>query len=128
MQRIVGILVTVTFVALAGSAIAQQKTIVLRAARLFDGREMRTPGVVVVNGSRITAVGSGAAIPAGAQVIDLGDATLSPGFIDAHTHLSGMYNADYRRGLLDSLQQSIPEQTLLATENLKKTLMAGVTT
>jgi imidazolonepropionase-like amidohydrolase len=81
-----------------------------------------------VSGSRITAVGSGAAIPGGAQVIDLGDATLSPGFIDAHTHLSGMYNADYRRGLLDSLQQGIPEQTLLATENLKKTLMAGVTT
>jgi imidazolonepropionase-like amidohydrolase len=128
MQRIVGVLVTAALIALSTPANAQQKTIVLRAARLFDGREMRTPGIIVVNGSRITAVGSAAAIPAGAQVIDLGDATLSPGFIDAHTHLSGMYNADYRRGLLDSLQQGIPEQTLLATENLKKTLMAGVTT
>jgi len=128
MQRILGVMTLAIVVALSASSFAQQKTIVLRAARLFDGHEMRTPGLVVVSGSRITAVGSAAAIPAGAQVIDLGDATISPGFIDAHTHLSGMYNADYRRGLLDSLQQSIPEQTLLATDNLKKTLMAGVTT
>ena len=55
---------------------------------MFDGHEMRTPGLVVVSGARIFAVGPGAATPAGAQVIDFGDATLSPGFIDAHTHLS----------------------------------------
>jgi imidazolonepropionase-like amidohydrolase len=129
MQRILGVAVTTMVVALSTSTIAQQqKTIVLRAARVFDGREMRTPGVVVVSGRSIIGVGSATAIPAGAQIIDLGDATLSPGFIDAHTHLSGMYNADYRRGLLDSLQQGIPEQTLLATDNLRKTLMAGVTT
>jgi imidazolonepropionase-like amidohydrolase len=70
------------------SAFAQEKAIVLKAARMFDGHEMRTPGLVVVSGSRILAVGPGAATPAGALVIDLGDATLSPGFIDAHTHLS----------------------------------------
>jgi imidazolonepropionase-like amidohydrolase len=129
MQRILGVAVTTMVVALSTSTIAQQqKTIVLRAARVFDGREMRTPGVVVVSGRSIIGVGAATAIPAGAQIIDLGDATLSPGFIDAHTHLSGMYNADYRRGLLDSLQQGIPEQTLLATDNLRKTLMAGVTT
>ena len=95
---------------------------------MFDGIEMRSPGLVVVSGSRILGVGAGAALPAGAQVIDFGEATLSPGFIDAHTHLSYMYNADYRQGLLDALQKTIPEQTLLATENLKKTLMAGITT
>jgi imidazolonepropionase-like amidohydrolase len=106
----------------------QEKIIVLRAARMFDGRQMRTPGLVVVSGARIVAVGSGAQTPAGAQVIDVGDATLSPGFIDAHTHLSFMYNANYQQGLLDSLQKTIPEQTLLATDNLKKTLMAGITT
>jgi imidazolonepropionase-like amidohydrolase len=95
---------------------------------MFDGREMRTPGLVVISGSRIFGVGPSASVPAGAQVIDFGDATLSPGFIDAHTHLSFMYNADYRKGLLDGLQKTIPEQTLLATENLKKTLRAGITT
>ncbi len=123
MQRIVATIIVAT---LAGAVSAQEKTVVLRAARMFDGRQMRTPGLVVVTGSRIVATGQGA--PAGAQVIDFGDATLSPGFIDAHTHLSGMYNDDYDRGTLDSLQQGIPEQTLRATENLKKTLMAGVTT
>ena len=110
------------------SALAQEKAIVLKAARMFDGHEMRTPGVVVVSGSRILAAGPSATTPAGAQVIDLGDATLSPGFIDAHTHLSYMYSADYRQNELDTLQQSIPEQTLRAAENLKKTLLAGVTT
>jgi len=107
---------------------AQEKAIVLKAARMFDGHEIRTPGLVVVSGSRILGVGPGAPTPAGAQVIDFGDATLSPGFIDAHTHLSGMYNADYRQNELDSLQQTVPEQTLRATENLKKTLAAGITT
>jgi imidazolonepropionase-like amidohydrolase len=114
---------------LAGSSFAQPpKTVVLKAARMFDGREMRTPGLVVVSGSSIVGVGPAAAIPAGAQTIDLGDATLSPGFIDAHTHLSYMYGADYNRRELDELQKSIPEQTLLATQNLKVTLMAGITT
>jgi imidazolonepropionase-like amidohydrolase len=95
---------------------------------MFDGRQMRTPGLVIVTGARIVAVGSAAQTPAGAQVIDFGDATLSPGFIDAHTHLSGMYSDNYQQGLIDSLQKSIPEQTLLATANLKQTLLVGVTT
>jgi len=116
------------FSAFSWSAFGQQKSVVLKAARMFDGLEMRTPGLVVVSGSRILGVGSGAPIPVGAQVIDFGDATLSPGFIDAHTHLSGMYDANYRQGLLDTLQKTVPEQTLLASENLRKTLMVGITT
>ena len=113
---------------LAGSAFGQEKAIILKAARMFDGHEMRTPGLVVVSGTRILGVGPGAPMPAGAQVIDFGDATLSPGFIDAHTHLSYMYIGDYRQYQLDALQKTIPERTLRASENLKKTLLAGVTT
>ena len=107
---------------------AQDRTIVLRAARMFDGREISTPGLVVVSGAAIVGVGPSARIPADARVIDMGDATLSPGFIDAHTHLSSMYTPDYKQGLVDSFTKTVPEQTLLAVENLRKTIMAGITT
>ena len=65
--------------------------IAVKAARLFDGKSdaLQTNGVVLVQGPKILAAGTDLSIPAGAEVIDLGDATLSPGFIDAHTHLTG---------------------------------------
>ena len=107
---------------------ALAQPIVLKAERMFDGQKMTTPGVVVVTGSTILAVGKDAPVPAGARTIDFGNATLSPGFIDAHTHLSAMYSTDYRQSAIDELQKTVPERTLLATENLKKTLMVGVTT
>ena len=64
--------------------------IVLKAAHIFDSvsGKLEEPGVVVVAGSRIQAVASNARIPDDAKVVDLGDATLMPGFIDAHVHLS----------------------------------------
>jgi imidazolonepropionase-like amidohydrolase len=106
------------------------KTYVLKAAALFDGKSdtLITPGLVVVTGGRIVAVGPGASIPAGAEVIDLGDATLLPGFIDAHTHLSFVYSDDYNKSELESLQKTIPERTLDASVNARITLMAGFTT
>jgi imidazolonepropionase-like amidohydrolase len=117
-------------IVLCTAAAAQDHPIVLRAARLFDGRSDRlsTPGVVVVSRGKILAVGASAATPAGAETIDLGDATLLPGFIDAHTHLSQPYRADYRDGILDAERKTVAERTLDATENVRKTLMAGFTT
>jgi imidazolonepropionase-like amidohydrolase len=122
------IAVAIAIGALSSVSFAQDKTIVLRAARMFDGREIQTPGVVLVSGAAIVGIGPAAQVPAGAQVIDMGDATLSPGFIDAHTHLSAMYTPDYKQGLIDSFTKAVPEQTLLAVENLRKTIMAGITT
>src|SRR5438309_11426826 len=56
---------------LGGTAFGQQpQPIVLKAARFFDGRQMRTPGVVVVIGSRIAGVGANATVPAGARTIE----------------------------------------------------------
>ena len=106
------------------------KTYVLKAARLFDGKSnaLVTPGVVVVSGGKILGMGTGAAIPAGAEVIDLGDATLLPGFIDAHTHLTSMYVEDFKQAQLDSLEKTVAEQTLDTTTNARVTLMAGFTT
>jgi imidazolonepropionase-like amidohydrolase len=106
------------------------KTYVLKAARLFDGKSnsLVSPGLIIVAGDKIVAVGSAATIPAGAEVIDLGDATLLPGFIDAHTHLTMPYSDDYKQARLDSLQKPIAERALDASVNARVTLMAGFTT
>src|SRR5208337_3828154 len=106
------------------------KTYVLKAARLFDGKSnsLVTPGLVVVTGGKIAGVGSAASIPAGAEVIDLGDATLLPGFIDAHTHLTMSYSDDFRKEELDRLQKTVAEQALDASVNARVTFMAGFTT
>jgi imidazolonepropionase-like amidohydrolase len=109
---------------------AASKTYVLKAARLFDGKSnaLVTPGVVVVTDGKIAAAGTSATAPAGAEVIDLGDATLLPGFIDAHTHLTMAYSEDYKQNRLDDLQKTIAERALDASVNARVTLMAGVTT
>ncbi len=118
---------------LPSAARAQQtpsKSYVLKAARMFDGKSssVTTPGEVVVTDGKIVGVGAGATIPAGAEVIDLGDATLLPGFIDAHTHLTMMYREDYTKALLNSLQETIPEMAIDGIANARVTLMAGFTT
>jgi imidazolonepropionase-like amidohydrolase len=106
------------------------KTYVLKAARMFDGKSnaLSTPGVVVVTAGKIAGVGTQAAIPPGAETIDLGDATLLPGFIDAHTHLTSMYSDDWKQNLIDGLQKTIAERALDASANARVTLMAGFTT
>src|SRR5262249_38330103 len=64
---------------------------ILRAARLIDGTgaPAMQPAMIRVEGERIVEVGSNLRVPAGAHVIELGDATLLPGLIDLHTHLTG---------------------------------------
>ena len=66
-------------------------TIIVKAARLIDGRGGApiAPAMVRVDGDRIAAVGTTLAVPAGARIVDLGAATLLPGLIDLHTHLTG---------------------------------------
>jgi imidazolonepropionase-like amidohydrolase len=104
--------------------------IALKAARLFDGKSktLLPNGVVVVEGKTITAAGSNVPIPDNAQIIDLGDATLSPGFMDAHTHLTSPFERDYRVGELNLLKKPIPSRTLDAVDIVRRTLMAGFTT
>src|SRR5436305_1412112 len=70
----------------AFAADAPPKVIALRAARMIDGRggAVMSPAVIVIRGNKIESIGG--AVPADAQVIDLGDMTLLPGLIDAHVH------------------------------------------
>ncbi|MDR0183949.1 metal-dependent hydrolase family protein [Lysobacter arvi] len=122
---------------IAASAPAQAPTaasatpppVVLRAAHLFDGRSGRlvSPGVVVVQGDRIAAVGD-AAVPSGAKVIDLGNATLLPGFIDAHTHIASNHDDDWAQGFYENMLRFPVEQSFHAARNAKLTLEAGFTT
>jgi imidazolonepropionase-like amidohydrolase len=102
--------------------------IAIRAARLLDverGQIINHP-VVVIEGARITNVGVKVAIPAGAQIIDLGDATLLPGLIDAHTHITYHFDATGHFGL--SGDPSTDVTLKYAAENARATLLAGYTT
>lgn len=103
---------------------------VLKAARLFDAvdGQLRTDGVIVIEGGRIVRVGGNDALPAAARVIDLGDATLLPGFIDAHAHLAFEFDADYYRHQFNLLMRFPAEQAHYAGTYARRTLEAGFTT
>lgn len=112
------------------SAIGQSQpalapAIVLRAARLLDVKRGRIvkPGEVVVQGERILEVGTSVKRPAGAEVIDLGDRTLLPGLIDAHIHLFLHPGAED----LQTVEESVPQRTIMATLAARDDLMAGFT-
>ncbi|MYN44553.1 amidohydrolase family protein [Pseudoduganella sp. FT93W] len=97
----------------------------IKAARMLDVRSGNTieAAVILIDGERITAAGSKLAIPAGAQVIDLGDKTVLPGLIDMHTHLTGD-PADLGYSVI---AKSVPRITLTGAKNARLTLQAGFT-
>ena len=121
---------TFFFVVEAFAADNPNSVIALKAARLFDGKSktLVSNGVVIVETGKIREVGSNIQIPAEAQVIDLGDATLSPGFMDAHTHLTLDYSGNYNERRLKELDKNISEMAFDCVPRARATLEAGFTT
>jgi imidazolonepropionase-like amidohydrolase len=126
--------IAAAFLLAASQAFAQPavpaKPIVLRAARLFDGTSdtIVRNGVVLVQGNRIVAAGANIDVPADAQVIDLGDATLLPGLIDSHVHLTEQNEQNFYLNYFQTLMRHPAEQAILATTFARKTIDAGFTT
>lgn len=127
LSRILATLLLTASPALAQRPAANTVT-AIKATRLIigDGTQLASP-VVLVDGERITAVGTSAQvkIPAGAKIVDLTGYTLLPGFIDMHTHLTSIDNDG---GDLAVLKETAAHGAIYATVNAKKTLDAGFTT
>ena len=112
-----------------GSGSAGGQTIAIRAGRLIDGTgaaPVRNAVILVVDG-RITAVGADVRIPSGAEVVDLSDRTVLPGFIDAHVHLTGMVLGEpgWENA---SVRESPADAALRGAAHARQTLAAGFTT
>src|SRR5215467_2473183 len=120
--------------AIAAPQATAPKTTVLRAARMLDVKTgaVITNASVVVTGARIVAAGPNVATPAGATVVDLGDAMLLPGLIDAHTHLlqnyQGRVGNDDPNMVLTVAELGTTRRALLGVAMGRQDLEAGITT
>jgi imidazolonepropionase-like amidohydrolase len=125
--RIIGVAVllfTTTFTHSQTSP-APPHQVVLHAAGLLDvaSGKLITPGEVLVTGELIAEVGRSVSHPANAEVIDLGNVTLMPGMIDAHVHLFLHPGPED----LQTVEESVPQRTIMATLSARDDLMAGFT-
>jgi imidazolonepropionase-like amidohydrolase len=100
--------------------------IVLQAGRMIDGTGAAPirPAMIRIEGDRIMEVGTKVRVPPGARIVDLGEATLLPGLIDLHTHLTGDERVHWEDALVKSTP---PRDALWGARNARITLMAGLT-
>jgi imidazolonepropionase-like amidohydrolase len=124
---------------LGGSSFAADRTLIIRAGQLFDGKSdaLSSNQVIVIQGDRIAEVGPATSvkIPAGAEEIDLGTGAVLPGLIEGHNHMFkiGDYPGTGSEAAVPAVIQpgtpfSMPYVTLLAAKNAKLDLMSGFTT
>jgi len=123
--RFLTVLCCVNFCWAQGLPATTSKTVVIRAGHLLDVKTGKTLSnqTIVIQGDKIVSVGADAQIPAGATVVDLSNATVLPGLIDAHTHITMTTNFGY-----STLGISVPREALYGARNARVTLDAGFTT
>jgi imidazolonepropionase-like amidohydrolase len=128
LQSLVAAIVAGGALACAASAPAADQVVVIRAGKLVDvvAGKVLADQTIVINGERIAAVGPSASVtvPAGARLIDLQDATVLPGLVDAHTHLTGDPNLHGYQ----SLGVSDIRAALYGVHAARVTVEAGFTT
>ncbi len=130
MNRTPGSLATIVSLSLllaAGAAGAQEKITAIRAGKLIDGTGAApvSNAVILVQGKRILAAGAGLPVPPGAEVIDLGNRTVLPGFTDMHTHIT---SEDPGPRALERMSSSGADFALVGAVNARNMLLAGFTT
>jgi len=122
-------LVVTLFSALAATLSAQEKPIAIQAGKLIDGKSeaMQTGMTILIKGNRIAEIGKNIKIPNGTQIINLGNATVLPGLIDAHTHV--LLQGDITQAEYDEqiYKESIPYRTIRAVAAVRNALMNGIT-
>jgi len=128
MRRIVVLFVSWLLLSMLAAGQAQTR-LAIRAGRLIDGKSEKPLEnvLILVEGDKIISVTAGGSAPAGVQVVDLSNATVLPGFIDAHTHL--LLHGDTSREEYDSqlLKESIPYRAILGARNAQIALSHGFT-
>ena len=129
-MRVLALFVLCCCLISAQSQKAPPRHVAIRCGRLIDGTgaTARANALILIEGERIREVGTGLAIPAGWEAIDLSHSTVLPGLIDNHTHI--MLNGDITAADYDEqlLKESIPYRAIRATVNVRTALMHGFTT
>jgi imidazolonepropionase-like amidohydrolase len=115
--------------ALACTGFAQNKITAIKAGKLIDGKSNAAQEnvTILIDGNRISEVGKNLSIPANAEVIDLSNATVLPGFIDAHTHLllqGDITSQEYEEQIY---KESTAYRTIRAVAAARAALMNGFT-